>query len=241
MKARFTLLSVVIMMVTSALLFQGCQNNGTNQQTVQTVQQDTVATVQPQQILALGPVEFIGPISWNSGNWDPNLKNEIQELAKVTDFGKLAHAPEGEITRILKALEINGIYSNSETQTVIWYEYRTPEGKSLNNLGLPLTSKILIQGSWKNEEIEDMRSSLNHQRECCEPKTRCKPILFGGCFSEAPECAPVERQCKETQNKPGECIPCQQQNGYTPGKKQGSGAVPEVQADGTNSIIISDW
>ena len=188
-------------------------------------------------------VEIMGPIAWNSDDWDPDLKQEVEDLAKQTHyFGKPAFAPEGIVTAITKSLEITGLNSDASTQIVVWYQYQTLDGKSLNEKGEPLTSKMLIQGPLTQAEIEDLRTTLNKQRECCNVITKCT-VLRGGCFMDAPKCKPLKDPCVQCDDKPlktneKECEPCNKSKApYGSSVNQGDGISPQQKATGSDKTL----
>lgn len=169
------------------------------------------------------PTILVNTVGWD----DYNQQGTVLKVAKSHIPGDkvVLNPPMDEVISVTYIHEIPSTLSKK--QTLIKYRYVDATGTGTNH--------VLIQGHLEGiKYVESIPDVLNNSN-CC--------YKYGGCI--------VQHQCNEQQNdtvcvpcspKPKqkqECQPCRQKNGYTPGKKQGSGATKEVPANGGNRRIIN--
>lgn len=164
-------------------------------------------------------------VGWNS--LSVGEKREIIDIGTTKQpGGVISMSPK--MTEVISVTYLDGVPSPIDScQTLVNYRYRGVSGTG--------TNQVLIKGHLDGIESLSSLPDLLNSNECC--------FKYGGCITayECDQQLPKAKSCKpckeSTQPKP-ECQPCQQQ-GYTPGKKQGSGATKEVPANGGNRRIIN--
>lgn len=184
------------------------------------------------------PDGFCGTISWkdepSAWNQMPISKEEFREMASESSYGYPAVLPNNQrIEAIIGALTVDQLYSDSPTQTVVWFTYKSDDGEQHH-------SKMLIQGSVKCEEKEDLKGLINAQTKCCGKQqiTECT-ILFGGKLCSTPPCEQIVTQpCNRQKATPKNgCKSCDDARFGSSAKQFDHESFGEVRSTGPNKKL----